>query len=210
MSGYIFQEFVSDFSGRTKQNIRVIDSICNEHDDNPDKKVYEVTQLINSLFGMIILPCEKYYNKINESDYMYESSYKEIQELIKTLISQKFLRSTYSGEHENIEVFMFIKRLRNALAHSGNGKLNFYPANNNKDNIKAVYFLDSYQNYTFCCKLSVKRIKRLCELLPELYSVVEKKVPENQRGDIYEKHKKQIDMLDDFLKGNGEEIPDIC
>ena len=215
MGGYIFQEFVSDFSGRTKQNIRVIDSIYNEHDDNPDKKVYEVTQLINSLFGMIILPYEKYNNQINESDYKYESSYKEIQELIKILISQKFLRSTYSGEHENIEVFKFIKHLRNALAHSGNGKLNFYPVNSNKDNIKAVYFMDSLKNQdgkvcTFCCRLSVKRIKTLCELIPELYSVVEKKVPENQRGDIFEKYYKQISALDNFINGDDAEIPDIC
>ena len=63
MSGYIFQGFVKDFSGRTRQNMKVIDAIYDEHSDDPDKKVYEVTQVINSLFGMVIVPYEKYKNQ---------------------------------------------------------------------------------------------------------------------------------------------------
>lgn len=206
MSGYIFQEFVKDFSGRTRQNMRVIDAIYDEHSDDPEKKVYEVTQVINSLFGMIIVPYEKFKDQINKSEYADINSYKEIKKLIHELDRNKFLRSTYPGDSEEVGVFSFIGHLRNALAHSGNGRLNFYPVNSKKDNIKAVYFMDRYENQNgrisyFCCRLSVKRIRKLCELIPSLYEVIEKSIPERERAIIFDQYISQISLLDGFLNG---------
>ncbi|MDO5132117.1 MAG: HEPN family nuclease [Eubacteriales bacterium] len=209
MSGYIFQEFVRDFSSRTRQNMNVIDSIYTEHSDEPEKKVYEVTQVINSLFGMIIVPFEKYkdQNKINEKDYSDDQNYIRIKELIRDLERNKFLRSTYPWDRNGIGVFSFIGHLRNALAHSGNGRLNFYPVNNKKDNIKAVYFMDRYEDDLgqisyFCCKLSIKRIQGLCEQIPSLYEVIEKDISEKERAIIFKEHLNQISQLDSFLEGD--------
>ncbi len=206
MSGYIFQEFVKDFSGRTRQNMSVIDAIYDKHSDNPDEKVYEVTQVINSLFSMIIVPYEKFKNQINESEYSDVNSYKEIKKLIHELECNKFLRSTYTRDSEEVGVFSFIRHLRNALAHSGNERLNFYPVNSKKDNIKAVYFMDRCENecgriYYFCCRLSVKRIRKLCELIPSLYEVIEKSISERERAIIFEQYTRQISQLDGFLNG---------
>lgn len=213
MSGYIFQEFVKDFSGRTRQNLKVIEAIYNEHGDEPAKKVYEVTQMINCLFGMVIVPYEKYKNQVTESDYYDDPNYKEIRNIIKELErgagKTKFIRSTYSEDSKGVGVFSFIRHLRNALAHSGNGRLNFYPINNNKDNIKAVYFMDKYENKYghvsyFCCRLSLKRIRRLCESIPALYEALEKKIPEDERYRLYNEHINQISHLNGFLEGDDE------
>ncbi len=215
MSGYIFQEFVKDFSGRTRQNMNVIDAIYGEHSDDPDKKVYEVTQMINSLFGMIIVPYEKFKNQIDESEYADVNSYKEIKELIHELERKKLLRSTYPKEVEEVGVFSFIGHLRNALAHSGNGRLNFYPVNSKKDNIKAVYFMDRHETRYgrisyFCCRLSIKRIRKLCNLIPSLYEVIEKSIPERERAIIYNQYNSQILKLDGFLDGdNAVELNDV-
>ena len=205
MSGYIFQEFVKDFADRTRQNMAVIDAIYNEHSEDPEKKVYEVTQVINSLFGMIIVPYEKYKRHLNEADYYNDPYYLEIIKLIRVLERNKFLRSTYNSDSSGVGVFSFIGHLRNALAHSGNRGLNFFPVNRSKDNIKAVFFLDKYENAYgeisyFCCRLSVKVIKQLCELIPSLYVSIERNIPERERGGVFNQYKEQIDQMNLFLK----------
>lgn len=216
MSGYIFQQFVRDFSGRTRQNMNVIDAIYRKQSDDPNKKVepdkmvYEVTQVINSLFGMIIVPFEKYkdQNRINEKDYSDEQSYKSIKELITALENDKLIRSTYKWDKRGVGVFNFIGHLRNALAHSGYGRLNFYPINNKEENIEAVYFMDRLEDkdkkisYYFCCRLSVKQIQWLCEQIPLLYEVIEKDISEKERAIILKKYRNQISQLDSFLKGD--------
>lgn len=214
MSGYNFQEFVKDFSYRTKQNMNIIDAIYQEHSDDLNKKVYEVTQVINSLFGMIIVPYEKYGEQLTESEFSDTESYKEIKGLIEELERSKvFIRSTYAKDKKGIGVFSFIRHLRNALAHSGNGRLNFYPVKNNKDNIKAVYFMDKddkNQNYFFCCKLSIKRIRDLCELIPALYGTIERSIHDRDRDKQNEIYHSQIDHLDRFLKeGDAKEMNDV-
>ena len=211
MSSYIYHEFIKDFSGRTRQNMNVIDAIYNEHSPDPDKTVYEVTQMINSLFGMIIVPYEKYKYQIEEKDYSDEPSYLEIQQLINEMRRTKSLRSTYTRDTRKVSVISFIGHLRNALAHSGNGMLNFYPVNNKKDNIKAVYFIDKKEKdgtilAQFCCKLSVKRIRKLCELIPQLYMAIEESISKSEREIIDSPYRERENKLERFLKGVDEEI----
>ena len=219
MSGYVFQDFVKDFTERTRQNMTVIDAIYNEHSDNPNKKVYEVTQVINSLFGMIILPYEKYKNQVIESEYLDDPSYKGIREIINELErgneTEKLIRSTYAEDSKEIGVFSFIRHLRNALAHSGDGRLNFNLANKSKDRIKAAYFMDRYENKYgnisyFCCRLTVNQIRRLCLLIPTLYKTLEESISENERDRLFQEHTKHMTHLDDFLAGADEaEMDDV-
>ena len=91
MAGYNYAKFISDFGGRTLENIQVIDDL-REKDiagnkkskEEIEKEHHEVTQLINSLFGMIIVPYEKYKfryyeresaNSISEHDLKRTSGY---------------------------------------------------------------------------------------------------------------------------------------
>jgi len=54
-----YQHVVRDFAQRTRHNLKVIRTRRAAGDE-----VYEVTQLINSLLGLLVLPKEHYYKSI--------------------------------------------------------------------------------------------------------------------------------------------------
>ena len=54
MGIYNIEVFLNEFSSRTIKNLKFIDDHVGYSD------VFEVTQLINSLLGLIIIPVEKY------------------------------------------------------------------------------------------------------------------------------------------------------
>lgn len=90
---YSEKAFVKDFVSRTKENI--------DHGNNP----YEVTQLINSLIGLLILPKEKYYERI--SNRMVD---KELLEKVEKCVIIK-------PEDKALTLRYIIRRMRNAIAH---------------------------------------------------------------------------------------------
>lgn len=68
MGAYNYEHFISDFVYRTRKNHMKILQRYEEH----ESQRYEVTQLINSLFGLLIVPNEKYKYRKNGngvSDY---------------------------------------------------------------------------------------------------------------------------------------------
>lgn len=85
--------FVKDFVLRTKENIR-----CGNHP-------YEVTQLVNSLVGLLILPKERYYANIQ--DDMIDA------ELLASIRS----RVTINNPHRRCSLKYIVRRMRNAIAH---------------------------------------------------------------------------------------------
>ena len=87
------KEFVADFVHRTKVNIT--------HGCHP----YEVTQRINSLIGLLVLPKERYYDNINDS--MINS------ELLAALM--KGINIPSNSRKLNLKYI--VRRMRNAIAH---------------------------------------------------------------------------------------------
>ena len=209
---YNLLEFVKDFSYRTIQNKFVVDEIYEKHCIEPDTKVYEVTQLINSLFGIIIVPYEKYKRFLvfkKEKEILLENNYKVIKEFIDDLQSKNLVKSTYCNDEfytypKGISVFKFVKHLRNALAHSGNGRLNFFPISNGKNEIEGVFFIDMEEKSKefFCCELSIEDIKKLYNLIPALFITVDKYIDDNMRNEQFEKYKSDIKLLKGFLNGD--------
>lgn len=70
MSSYNIENFLFDFAYRTKTNLEYIEKYYNED------YLYEVTQVINSLLGLIVIPyeasknmSEKTIKSIAPSDY---------------------------------------------------------------------------------------------------------------------------------------------
>lgn len=57
-----YRDVICDFIDRTQKNLAVIEGVAKAKDD----EAYEVTQLINSLLGLVVLPREKAL--INDSD----------------------------------------------------------------------------------------------------------------------------------------------
>jgi hypothetical protein len=57
-----YKDPVKDFVNRTKVNLKLVRQAVND-----GKEAYEVTQLINSLHGLLVLPQQEFYNKIPET-----------------------------------------------------------------------------------------------------------------------------------------------
>jgi hypothetical protein len=56
-----YQKLVRDFALRTRANL---DSLRNFQKVQSDVEVYEVTQLINSMLGLLVFPQQKYFDRI--------------------------------------------------------------------------------------------------------------------------------------------------
>lgn len=91
------ESFIKDFANRTKVNYQKL-----------SPEAYEVTQLINSMIGLLIIPEQKAYNKI--SDNLLDENL-----LIKMKDSSCLKQYTYS---ETLNLKQICRHLRNAIAHS--------------------------------------------------------------------------------------------
>ncbi len=97
-----YEVFVRDFAKRTQENLELLKQIQKE---KPNYKVYEVTQLINSLLGLLIFPKESFYLKIPKTSL--ETLRKEgwpIPQSSKPDLEAKNLKD-------------LLRRMRNATAH---------------------------------------------------------------------------------------------
>ena len=57
-----YKDVIRDFAIRTKKNLEFIEKHSSIDSRNP--QVYEITQLINSLLGLIVFPREEYMSRI--------------------------------------------------------------------------------------------------------------------------------------------------
>jgi len=97
-----YKNLVTDFIERTQQNLKVIEEI-NKKDLLP---VYEVTQLINSLLGLLVFPCESYYDQIPEIP-------------LAQLVQKGWIIPRVSGKFQQVENLRELMRyLRNSIAHT--------------------------------------------------------------------------------------------
>lgn len=170
---YDISAFVKDFGERTRKNLDVIERISNEQQDAIEPQVYEVTQLINSLLGLLIIPQQALQAAQNTSNYnayrFYDNG--ELRALIKSLQERKRLYP--SNEHISEEEF--IRRMRNAVAHPDRG-IQFFPISNYKisnqgyihkskktKKISYIYFMDRENDYegVFCVLLSLDEVRKV-------------------------------------------------
>lgn len=87
------KEFVADFVRRTKENIS-----CGYHP-------HEITQLINSLVGLLILPKERYYDNI-QNDMIERQLLNELRQCIDI-----------PSENRRHNLRFIVRRMRNAISH---------------------------------------------------------------------------------------------
>lgn len=174
MGEYNRKLFIRSFAERTLDNLKEIYRIH----QNGARDVYEVTQLINSLFGLLIVPFEfikpfkgdggdaaanNYYAKTEEFLLKDLEAYKDILELISSLKKGYRYYNSYEFDetHEEIEVLLFLEHIRNSLAHGGDNGISFYPVSadeNERHPISSIIFRDkdtSDKNSIFVAELSV-------------------------------------------------------
>lgn len=125
----MYQEFVKDFVKRTQKNYNSLSS-------GP----YEVTQLINSAVGLLIIPKEHFYAQIN--DNLITS---ELLSKLKNCIVYKQGVKQYE---EDYDLQHIINHIRNSIAH---GSIDFQAEQNCQTGettcIHSVRFTDTDKKY---------------------------------------------------------------
>lgn len=176
-----------------ERNLAEIESTGDMNGD----ELYEVTQLLNSLMGIAVLPYEmhkEYFKSVDEEKLAAENqgkSLKEIQDIlrktrqykaldsyIKELYVQKKWYSTYRSDlqnnviNENGIVFSFLAHLRNSTCHSGDNAMSILPLSEGQ-RIEEILFYDHYEyrgvNQEFAMLLSVNELEKVVELVTDFY-----------------------------------------
>lgn len=104
-----YKNLVKDFVERTRSNLEVVRSVA-----KTDGEAYEVTQLINSMLGLLVFPEQEFYEKIPETkladlkkegwpiprvrgNYMDVSNLKQLARYLRNGIAHFNLRFTETG-----------------------------------------------------------------------------------------------------------------
>lgn len=182
MSNYRNSDFLNDFTTRTKENLRVIDNLLylKKSDDLKWKnklidrvlnsEIYEVTQRINSFFGFVILPFEKYnfnFSKYKSGEYRNKLCQKciedkagvgkwiqRLKDIFNACAEDQRFYCNYDDMTKSVREYDFehvvktIKHLRNSIAHGGNQGVMFYPLGSDYEKgtdvqIKEIIFHDT-------------------------------------------------------------------
>lgn len=170
-----------------------IGSIYSSGDMEGDK-LYEVTQLINSLMGIAVLPYEmhkEYFQSVDEekrTEVNLGKSLKDIQESIKKttpyvnlakhikfLYENKKWYSTYTSDLkkdgrlcEEKYVFSFLRHIRNSTCHSGDNAMSILPLSEGRV-IEKILFYDRSDTQEFAMSLSVEELEELIDLIAAFY-----------------------------------------
>jgi hypothetical protein len=97
-----YHNLVRDFAARTRVNL---DAMRNLRDSQEDIVVYEVTQLINSMLGLLIFPEQRYFHNIPETP-------------LSELADQGWPIPKIVGDYPQVEdLRKLVRYLRNAISH---------------------------------------------------------------------------------------------
>lgn len=157
MSYYNKDNFEYHFAIRTLYNLKHIDDEVKKMKEQGKKevnyKLYEVTQLINSFVGLLIIPKENAFDYLNPNTHFpwgskAEGILRDInrkQEINKNTYLVKIGKDEYRKKSSSEEMFNeaeLIRHLRNAVAHTN---FSVYPEKcKNGKEIQSLRFSDSY------------------------------------------------------------------
>ena len=97
-----YHDIVKDFAKRTKKNLDLMRRLQQE---NPELEIYEVTQLMNSLLGLLVFPQQRYIKNIPHTPLDY-------------LAAEGWPIPQVVGQFPQVkDLNQLIRYLRNAVAH---------------------------------------------------------------------------------------------
>ncbi|MBR2251240.1 MAG: hypothetical protein IJ881_02225 [Neisseriaceae bacterium] len=193
MSQYTYSHFLSDYVRRTLINHELIEEIKKRHENGKknfcyeeffreykqnnspqfnntferdgETHFYEVTSLINSLYGLVIMPVEKF------SDPSIIQANSKIDQAVQNTINNCEQGQRYYSEDHRKDASTFLKHIRNALAHGGNHGIHFYSIGEGQEQqIGGIIFVDydtRNQQNLWCIKLTIQELQSLTK---EIYS----------------------------------------
>lgn len=182
----------------------------------PGDLYFDGTQLINSLYGLVVLSSERFGNsrtgrrehKLAEfGGQNYCNIYNKIQELKQSEWDKegKFYCDyrTKSGQDHfdgRADVLYFLKHLRNAMSHSGKGRIQFFPLTDTPGGMQitgiAFIDIDDRTQEIFYAKLSIEEILDIAKNLIYIFAKAEREEPARLT------HKEIINRIDS-LSGIG-------
>lgn len=224
------ESFLKDFAQRTIVNLEHIERYKDLYEytqpnEQCERLLFEFTQLMNSLLGLIVIPLEasKHTMPVNRREYKNcllrnestlekasGSDYNAIKSLLIKCSEEQRLFCDYEDEFLDEEkkvlmVHRFITHIRNAIAHGGSRGLHFFPIDEH-DEISHVIFYDnneaarrpSNEISEFSVKLSVIELRDLVLNIKKLYCEFEDE--EKYVHEKLRKYKSDIFMLESLMK----------
>lgn len=114
----MYEDVIADFARRTKANLQIIRQLARQ---GGGTSAFEVTQLVNSMLGLLVFPQQGYINRIPEIP-------------LADLVSKGWPIPEVIGDHPQVsDLRQLVRMLRNAIAHFN---LEFEPGCDNE--IKAL------------------------------------------------------------------------
>ena len=197
MGGFLYSKFISDLIRRTDTNLGVINEL--HETKNSEYEVYEITQLVNSLFSSIVFPYEKYKSLLTQQEKVFLSQCSNNLDIddesneIFMILKKNYDNKKYFNNYENQKTipskydesqFSFlvntISHFRNALSHSGNKRLLFVSSYNPElqgEEITSIIFMDHYDKddikSDFCIELTIKDVKIIRNSITGIFQKIE-------------------------------------
>lgn len=98
----MYEDVIADFAKRTEANLQTIRRLAKEDGAAP---AFEVTQLVNSMLGLLVFPQQRYLDRIPETP-------------IADLAREGWPIPEVIGDHPQVpNLRQLIRMLRNAVAH---------------------------------------------------------------------------------------------
>jgi len=142
-----YEHVVKDFAKRTKHNL----SLIQEH-HKKGNEAYEVTQLINSCLGLLVLPQQNFIRSIPETP-------------IDKLIDDGWIIPTVDGNYPQVKDLNELMRyMRNAIAHC-----NIEFISDSEDKLKSIKIWNKNRGKTtWAATLGLKELESLLDKFIDL------------------------------------------
>ena len=144
----MYEDVIRDFAERTRKNLRVI-----EHLLAGGEEVYEVTQLVNSMLGLLVFPREEFVDRIPETP---------LSDLKRNGWPIPKIRPGFPQVSDLKEL---VRYLRNAIAHFN---IEFIDDGTNQIRLLRVWNINRMGAKTWEAELGLGDIRGLAERFTEL------------------------------------------
>lgn len=157
-----YETLVYDFVARTKSNLEKIENIAKSESRvegdgvvaSRETSVYEVTQLINSLLGLIVLPQQSYFDEIPKTP---------LTDLKKSGWPQPLMQGELPEDFNNLNDLM--RYIRNSIAHFN---IEFFSDETGEICSLKIWNVNRAKKINWTAQLSISDLKLLLEKFTDL------------------------------------------
>ena len=160
---------------------------------SPDNEAFEITQLLLSMYGMLLIPYEKYSKdpaltrtRIKNA-LRRTTEYFQLHQKIMELKDTKKYKNTFHDSDSDI-VYSFIHHIRNSISHEG---VHFMPLTTGRvESITNVIFYDydanKYSSFSestekFCADINKDLLRDILLWICNMYMKISKEFDKNDR-----------------------------